>query len=139
MSSQNPGRSGHYDDDTTVTDDPEVGEQSSDLKDYLTNNFLSSDNSIQWRELAGATVTGLITAVATGFIRVQKAFAAVVDEGLQPIEDAAQDGGSDVAQAIVNASDVWGVMDVGPVTLLVNGAIVLVALFAFSWVISRVF
>lgn len=125
----------------STTDDPDVGGGSSSLKDYLTDEdegYIGSDGGIQWLELFGAIFSGAVTAVATGYIRITQSIAAVADQGLQPIEDAADSGGTDVANAIVNAADVWGVMDVGSVSLIVNAAGVLVVLFALAWVISNV-
>lgn len=121
----------------SVTSDGGDGDDGSSLSNYLENNYIGSDGGIQWGDLSGAIIGGLLTAVSTGVITIQQAFGAIVDEGLQPIEDVARNGGDEVAAAIVDATDVWAILDLGPLTLPVNAAFVLLAMLIVVVAIRR--
>lgn len=113
------------------------GDGGSSLSEYLKENFIGADGGVQWGDLSGGIIGGIITAVAAGVITVQQAVGVVIDQGLEPIQQAARDGGSEVASAIIYASDAWGPMDAGPLSLPVNVAFLLAAMFLLAWVINR--
>lgn len=110
---------------------------SSSLASYLKENYIGGGGGVQWADLAGAIIGGVLTAASTGVITIQQAAGVIFDAGLQPIENAWRRGGSEVAAAILDATDVWTVLDVGPATLPVNAVFVLAAIFIVVVAIRR--